>query len=113
MDTKAGLGREAIAPILEELKEGLAELYGPRFRGLILFGSYARGEAEPGSDIDVAIILDDYESDFAEITRSDKIAGPLSLENDALISLLHLRERELEDPWQPVHFNILREGVPV
>jgi predicted nucleotidyltransferase len=113
MDTKAGLGREAIAPLLEELKEGLVELYGPRLRRPILFGSYARGEAEPDSDIDLAVVLDDYESDFAEIMRSDDVAWPLSLENDIVIFLLHLREDKLEDPWQPVHFNILREGVPV
>lgn len=95
------------------LRAGLGKLYGPKLRRLILFGSYARGEAEPDSDIDVAVVLDDYESDFAEIMRSDEVAWPLSLANDTVICLLHLREAELEDPWQPVHFNILREGVPV
>jgi predicted nucleotidyltransferase len=110
METKAGLGRETIAPILEELKAGLQELYGPKLRRLILFGSYARGEAEPDSDIDVAVVLDDYESDFDEVVRSDEVAGPLSLEHDTVVSLLHLRERDLDDPWQPVHFRILQEG---
>jgi hypothetical protein len=111
METRAGLGREAIAPILEDLKAGLQGLYGPKLRRLILFGSYARGEAEPDSDIDVAVVLDDYESDFVEIVRSDEVAGPLCLENDAVISLLHVREPELVGPWQPVHLRIVREGV--
>lgn len=111
METRAGLGREAIAPILEDLKAGLQELYGAKLRRLILFGSYARGEAERDSDIDVAVVLDDYESDFVEIVRSDEVVGPLCLENDAVLSLLHLRERDLGDPWQPVHLRILREGL--
>ena len=113
METRAGLGKEAIAPILEELKAGLVRTYGPKLRRLILFGSYARGEAEADSDIDVAVVLDDYDSTFAAIKRSDDVAWPLSLANDTVISLLHVRESEIEDPWQPVHVNILREGVPV
>lgn len=113
METKAGLGREAIAPILEDLKAGLQELYGPKLRRLILFGSYARGEAEPDSDIDVAVVLDDYESDFDEVRRTGELAASISLDNDTVISLLHLQEGELDDPWEPVHFRILGEGVSV
>ena len=58
--TRAVLGPEVIAPILRELKVGLQAIYGARLRELILFGSYARGEAKPDSDIDVAVsgILD-------------------------------------------------------
>lgn len=79
METKAGLCKEAITPILEELKAGLEQLYGPKLRRPVLFGSYARGEAEPGSDIDVAVVLDDY-------------------------------ERDVREPWEPVHFRILQDG---
>ena len=43
---------------LSELKDGLAALYSARLKGLYLFGSYARGEARPESDLDVLIVLD-------------------------------------------------------
>ena len=44
--------------ILAATKKGLQKLYGPHLKGLVLYGSYARGEATPDSDIDVAVILD-------------------------------------------------------
>ena len=47
--------------ILAATKKGLQKLYGPRLKGLVLYGSYARGEATADSDIDVAVILDDYQ----------------------------------------------------
>ncbi|MFP4248886.1 MAG: nucleotidyltransferase domain-containing protein, partial [Armatimonadota bacterium] len=45
---------------LRELKRELEALYGDRLRGVYLFGSHARGEAGPDSDVDVAVVLDDY-----------------------------------------------------
>jgi predicted nucleotidyltransferase len=113
MKAKAGLGPEAIAPILAELKAGLQEIYGPRLRDVILFGSYARGEAEPDSDIDVAVVLDDYESVFQETQRTGELTDSLSLDNNTVVSLLYLRRQDAQTPWQPVHLNLRREGVPV
>jgi predicted nucleotidyltransferase len=41
-----------IKPIIKEVKETLEEIYGERLKGVILYGSHARGYAEEGSDID-------------------------------------------------------------
>ena len=40
------------------LKDFLYEEYGARLRGVVLYGSEARGEATPTSDIDVLVLLD-------------------------------------------------------
>ena len=37
---------------LSQLQRGLRQTYQDQFINLILFGSHARGEAEPDSDID-------------------------------------------------------------
>ena len=111
MGKRKGLGKADIQPILDELREGLQAIYGPRLRQVILFGSYARGEAEDGSDIDVAVVLDDYERSFEEARRIEDVWGPLCLNNDVLIQPLFVRERDVEAPWRPVHLNIRREGV--
>lgn len=37
----------SIKKILRELKKGLAEIYGEQLKAVILFGSYARGDARP------------------------------------------------------------------
>lgn len=51
---------EDLRELLGRLHRGSAGLYGERYRGLVLFGSYARGEARRearGEDSDVEDLL--------------------------------------------------------
>ena len=43
--------------LLDELKERLTSAYGHQLHAVVLFGSEARGEAGPDSDIDVLAVL--------------------------------------------------------
>lgn len=47
-----------IHPWLDRAQAGLLSAFGPRLRFLGLQGSYGRGEAHEGSDIDLVVILD-------------------------------------------------------
>ena len=49
---------EQIKKILNELRKGLDLIYGPRMKGLYLYGSYARRTQDGQSDIDILIVLD-------------------------------------------------------
>jgi len=44
--------------VLDELKERLSAAYGERLHAVVLFGSEARGDARPDSDIDVLVVLE-------------------------------------------------------
>ena len=44
--------------VLEEFKREIKKLYGKRLRDIILYGSWARGDATEDSDIDVLVILE-------------------------------------------------------
>ncbi len=44
-------------PTLATFRAALAEMYGDRLERVVLFGSRARGDAQPDSDYDVAIFL--------------------------------------------------------
>jgi UTP:GlnB (protein PII) uridylyltransferase len=60
-------GRPDIEAIVHEAATALRDLYGDRLRQVLLYGSYARGEADEESDIDLLVVLTDMRSPFAEI----------------------------------------------
>jgi len=42
--------------ILSEVKKKLKKLYGPKLFDVILYGSYARGDYDQNSDIDLLVV---------------------------------------------------------
>jgi hypothetical protein len=68
-----------IAPILEEAKRILRELYGERFSGLVLYGSMARGDYDDESDIDLLVLLKGKVDPYGEIDRIIPALQPLQL----------------------------------
>jgi len=87
-----------IRPVLNALRERLKSLYGERFRGLYVFGSYARPDAgiqlPENSDLDVALILSEFNNAYEEIKRFGDITYDLSLEHGLVISLVPIREAD-------------------
>jgi predicted nucleotidyltransferase len=77
-----------LASTLAELERGLRGLYGERFRGLLLYGSYARGEADEGSDVDLLILLEGPVNVGREIWRMGAVTGPLSLHSGLVLSVI-------------------------
>lgn len=79
----------------------------------ILYGSEARGDARPDSDIDVLILVDGDKMDWA---KQDRIISPLydiELETGILVSpMLVLRKHWENRPLRtPFYDNVMREGI--
>ena len=99
--------------ILRKVKIGLKSIYGENLMGVILYGSYARGDQKSGSDIDVAVLIRGEIDKYEEIERIVEVTNDISLEYEVLISVLPVTMDEYEKGILPIYCNIKREGVVV
>jgi len=77
----------ALQEILNALRGRLDALLGASVKDVILFGSYARNDADEGSDIDVMVLTDLSRADIAAlIWKIGEITGDLLLEYGVLVS---------------------------
>ena len=104
---------ERLRSLLAELRSRFEALYGPRLVRLVLFGSQARGDAEPGSDIDVLVVLEGPVRPGEEIRRTINDVAGLSLENNVVFSCVFVSRDRFESGLSPLLINVRREGVPV
>lgn len=102
---------ERVEQILRELKARLSELYGERLEKLILFGSQARGDAEPDSDIDVLVVLRDEGDVPAEDELCTDIVVDMNLKHGLLVSLVPMSSRRYHSRKSPLLLNVRREGI--
>ena len=100
-----------IQPILQELQQTLKNFYGDRLSNLILFGSQARHESTPDSDIDILLILKGEISPGDEILRLSALKTDLNLKYDELISIVPVSETDYQHRPTPLLENIRREGI--
>jgi predicted nucleotidyltransferase len=98
--------------ILAELRSRFETLYGDRLVRLILYGSQARGDAEPDSDIDVLVVLKGAVRPGQEIERTGDVVSEVSLLNRTVISCVFFSEERFLSEWTPLLSNVRREGVP-
>ncbi|TEU10317.1 MAG: nucleotidyltransferase domain-containing protein [Anaerolineales bacterium] len=99
--------------VLPDLKKALRDTYGDRLVRLILFGSQARGQAGPESDVDVAVLVDGEIEPFREIDRLSYILADLNLRYGLLISVLPLSTQTLETAEGPFWRNLREQGVTI
>ena len=67
---------DRIKPLLSELKVGLQRIYHDRLHGVYLYGSYARGEADSDSDVDVGLF-----NKLSSLRDSKKIVAQVAIQN--------------------------------
>lgn len=100
-----------IREIVRSLRRGLEEIYGDRLRGVYLYGSYARGEANEGSDLDVLVVLDEVRSSWDEIKRTGGLASEVSLAHGVSVSRIFVPESEWRESDLPFLRNVRREAI--
>ena len=101
-----------IRDILEEFREELENLYEKRLKSIILYGSWARGDATEDSDIDLLIVLEGKVIPGKEIDRMIDIITEINLKHGVLISIYPVSEEDYSTINSPLLINVRREGVP-
>ena len=104
----------AIEPIVQEFKAALQQLYGDRLSDVILYGSYARGDYDDESDIDLMIVLnDDTVNTYAELFRLSEITMDSILRHGKAVSVLPTSIERYQQSFGPVYQNARHEGFSI
>ena len=99
--------------ILAERRHYFNNLYGDRLVQLILYGSQARGDAKPDSDIDILVVLNEPVSPGKEIARTSEFVAALCLDRTVVISRAFASAVRFQQEKSPFFLNVRREGVPI
>ncbi|MBI5932206.1 MAG: nucleotidyltransferase domain-containing protein [Chloroflexi bacterium] len=103
----------AKSKLLVKCKKNLAQAYGERLKGVILYGSMARKQAAPSSDVDLLVLLAPPVDYFAELWRLVDILYPIQLESERLISAKPVSISDFDAGSISLYRNAKREGIAV
>ena len=100
-----------VRTLCRRLRDEFQRLYGERLRGVFLFGSHARNEADAESDVDVLVVLSSFTSYAGEIERTSEAVARLALEYGVQVS----RSFVTWDQWtrgdSPFVANVKEEAI--
>ena len=99
--------------LLQSIKQRLGEHYGERLKGVVLFGSEARGEAGEESDVDLLVLLDGPVGLGEELDAIIKCLYPLQLELEFFrpLQALPVDAEKYEARVSPLYETVHEEGI--
>lgn len=102
--------------ILNKVASQAKSLFENKLHSVILFGSYARGDYDDESDIDIMILADIDNTDINKYTRllREKVFR-LEIEHDCVLSLCVVTKDNYERFKEvlPFYRNVSKEGIKV
>lgn len=100
--------------ICDKVVDCYKKIFGDKVRGIYLYGSYARGDFNEDSDIDIVAIVKGDRLDLQDKCRNSvwTLANELDLEYDVLTSPTVIPADEFDKYFSelPYYQNILKEG---
>ena len=97
--------------LYRELKRRLEDAFGKRLKGVLIYGSEARGEASEDSDIDVMVLLVGPVRLWEDIRRGVDATYDLALELGRPIHPEPVDADEFEKGEFALYRNVRREGI--
>ncbi len=109
-------GKSVIKHVTDSVVKSAGDIFGNRLVSVILYGSYARGDYDDESDIDIMLLVDMSQDDCQNYRdKITKLSSTLSLENDITVSI---KVKDYNHFLQyknllPFYKNILDNGVTI
>jgi len=103
--------KDELLEILREVKEKLKEILGEDLVEVILFGSYARGDAREDSDVDVLVVVR-RKLTLKEHDKLTEVTDRYVLERGIVVSLI-VYPISGKMKYDPLIQNVQAEGIRV
>ncbi len=103
-----------VQKIVNDFLVEVKRILGNRLKRIILYGSYARGDYNKSSDIDIMILTDLSDKEISEYSMKIwEISADIEIDQGIVISTL-IRNIDDFEAWsdvKPFYRNIIKEGV--
>jgi len=104
---------QQIVRLIDRIKAHLSQTYGDKIMRVILYGSYAKGEATKDSDVDVLVLTDPTLKPSEVRENLSELLYDMLLEEGELVSVMVISEELFENYNSPFMLNVRREGLAV
>ncbi|MEI6670321.1 MAG: nucleotidyltransferase domain-containing protein [Acidobacteriota bacterium] len=102
----------AIIPDLQPVVDELLRQLGARLQAVVLFGSRARNDARPDSDIDLLVVADGLPRDpIVRLTQLRKPLASLAAALPGSLSIVARTPAEVESNLTPLLLDVCAEGI--
>jgi len=99
--------------ISNEVVSGVKNIFGEKLKKVILYGSYARGDYDNQSDIDIMVLADIEQENIPHYRpKIRRISNDIGLENDIFVSVMLDSEKFFSVNMSVSSFyrNVIKEG---
>ena len=108
--------QEQLQRVLTETKKGLDAIFGPNLENVLLYGSFARGDQDAESDIDIMALVDMPKETLSQYRRAvSNLSSEIDLRHDVLLSI-KLQDLDTFHRYAkilPFFQNVVKESIRV
>ncbi len=112
--SKHNVARHLRAPVraaLADLRNALDVIYGSAAPTCLLYGSQARGDARPDSDVDVILIFSGEIDPAAEILRLGQALAEITINRGVVVAVRPIASSHYREATGPFWQNVKQDGI--